>query len=81
MLVFTLLSCEKKTTDNQFEQNDLNEIFLKVVDSIYVDYRSYTSISEMGKHMCNKSGKWIGRNLVGQPKRDIAKSSKKYPQG
>lgn len=71
VLVFTLFGCEKKITDDQFEQNVLTEIFVKVVDSTYVDYRSYTSIPEMGEHMYDKNGKWIGRNLIGQHKRDI----------
>ena len=76
ILAFTLFSCEKKITNEQFEQNVWTEIFLKVVDSTYVDYRSYTSIPEMGENMYDKSGKWIGRSLIGQDKRDIERQIK-----
>jgi len=76
IVVFTLFSCEKKITDEQFEQNVLTEIFLKVVDSTYVDYRSYTSIPELGENMYDKGGKWIGRSLIGQHKRDIERQIK-----
>ena len=76
VLAFTLFSCEKKITNEQFEQNVWTEIFLKVVDSTYVDYRSYTSIPEMGENMYDKSGKWIGRSLIGQDKRDIERQIK-----
>ena len=71
VIVFTLFSCQKKITDEQFEQNVLNEIFLKVVDSTYQDRRLYTSLPEMGENMYDKNGKWIGRNLFRQHKSDI----------
>jgi hypothetical protein len=71
IMVFTLFGCEKKITDSQFEQDVLNEIFLKVVDSTYKDKRIYTSFPDMGEDMYDKNGKWIGHNLIGQHKRDI----------
>jgi hypothetical protein len=43
IVMSTLLSCEKKISDKQFEQDVLSEIFLKVVDSTYKDKRLYTS--------------------------------------
>lgn len=71
VVVFAFISCEKKITDEQFEQNVLSEIFLQVVDSTDVDNRLYTSIPEMGEDMYDKNGKWIGRELIGQHKKDI----------
>lgn len=71
ILAFTLVSCDKKITEEQFEQNVLSEIFLKVVDSTDVDNRLYTSIPEMGEDIYDKNGKWIGRELIGQHKIDI----------
>ena len=71
ILVFTLLSCEKTITDAQFEQDVFTEIFPNVVDSTYVGYRSYTSSPEMGEDRYDSKGKWIGRNLIGQHKRDL----------
>lgn len=76
IVVFILSSCEKKITDEQFEQNVFSEIFLKVVDSTYQDYRIYTSFPEMGEHMYDKNGKWIGRNLIGQRERDLKHRAK-----
>ena len=76
IVVFILFSCEKKITDEQFEQTVLSEIFLKVVDLTYKDYRIYTSLPEMGENMYDKNGKWIGRNLIGQHKRDIKHKAK-----
>lgn len=76
IVVFILSSCEKKITDEQFEQNVFSEIILKVVDSTYQDYRIYTSFPEMGEHMYDKNGKWIGRSLIGQRERDLKHSAK-----
>jgi len=76
VVAFTLFSCKKKITDEQFEQNVLTEIFLKVVDSTYKDRRIYTSFPEMGEDMYDKNGKWIGRSLIGQHKRDIEQKIK-----
>jgi hypothetical protein len=74
--VFILYSCEKKITDEQFEQNVFSEIFLKVVDSTYQDYRIYTSFPELGERIYDKNGKWIGRSLIGQRERDLKHSAK-----
>jgi len=71
VLAFTLFSCEKKITDEQFEQNVLTEIFLKVVDSTYMDKRIYTSFPGRGENIFDPNGKYIGRDTVGQYKRDI----------
>lgn len=71
VVVFTLFSCEKKISDKQFEQDVFNEVFLKVVDPTYKDRRIYTGFPERGEDMYDKNGKWIGRNLVGQQKRDF----------
>ena len=76
IVVFILFSCEKKITDEQFEQNVLSEIFLKVVDLTYKDHRIYTSLPEIGENMYDKNGKWIGRNPIGQHKRDIQHKAK-----
>lgn len=76
IVVFALLGCEKRNTDSEFEQDVLNEIFLKVVDSTYQDKRIYTSFPEMGEDMYDKKGKWIGRNLIEQRKRDIKHRAK-----
>lgn len=71
VVVFILFSCKKKITDEQFEQDVLTEIFLKVVDSTYKDKRLYTSFPEVGEDIFDKNGKWIGRNLSGEHNRDI----------
>jgi hypothetical protein len=76
MVVFMLFGCEKKITNEQFEQNVLSEIFVKVVDSTYQDYRILTSVSEMGERIYDKNGKWIGRSLIGQRERDLKRSAK-----
>ena len=76
IVVFTLFGCEKKNTHSEFEQAVLNEIFLKVVDSTYKDKRIYTSFPDMGEDMYDKNEKWIGRNLIGQHKRDIKHKAK-----
>ena len=76
IVVFILFSCEKKITDEQFEQNVFSEIFLKVVDSTYQDYRILTRVPEMGEHMYDKNGKWIGRSLIGQRERDLKHRAK-----
>jgi hypothetical protein len=71
IVVLTLFSCEKKVDEKQFEQDVLSEIFLKVVDSTYMDIRLYKNSPQMGEDIYDKNGKWIGRNLTGQKKRDI----------
>jgi hypothetical protein len=76
IVVFTFFSCEKKITDEQFEEEVLSQIFLKVVDSTYKDYRSYTSSPEIGEDMYDKDGKWIGRKLIGQHERDTKHEAK-----
>lgn len=76
ILVITLFGCGKKMTDQQFEQNVLTEIFSKVVDSTYEDRRLYTSFPAKGEDIYDKNGKWIGRNLVEQPKNGISRKAK-----
>jgi hypothetical protein len=71
VLVVTLLSCGKKITEEEFEQDVLAEIFLKVVDSTYKDKRVYTSFPEVGKDILDHNGNWIGKDTVGQYRRDI----------
>ncbi|MBG6233803.1 hypothetical protein IWX76_000358 [Pedobacter sp. CAN_A7] len=76
IVVFILFSCEKKITDEQFEQNVFSEIILKVVDSTYQDYRILTIVPEMGERIYDKNGKWIGRSLIGQRERDLKRKAK-----
>jgi hypothetical protein len=71
ILTFILFSCEKKITDEQFEQNVLDEIFLNVIDSTYKDKRLYTCFPEQGKDLYNEKGKWIGQDTTGQYQRDL----------
>ncbi|MGY4384888.1 hypothetical protein ACVWYN_001922 [Pedobacter sp. UYP24] len=71
IVVSIFLSCEKKITDEQFEQRVLSEIFVRVVDSTYKDKRVYASFPERGEDIYNKNGKWVGRDTIGQHKRDI----------
>lgn len=71
IIAFILFSCEKKITDEQFEQNVLSEIFLKVVDSTYKDKRLYTCFPKQGKNIYDQNGKWIGQDTTGQHQRDI----------
>lgn len=63
--------CEKKMTDVEFEQSVFDEIFLKIVDSTYIDQRIYSSFPDQGKPIYDKNGKWIGLDTVGQYQRDI----------
>ena len=71
IVVFTLFSCEQKITAEQFEQEVLTEIFLKIVDSTYKDKRLYTSFPDRGEDIFDHNGNWIGKDTVGQYKRDI----------
>ena len=71
LLVLTIFSCEKKVTEEEFEQDVLNEIFLKVVDSTYKDRRLYTSFPESGKDVFDHKGNWIGKDTVGQYRKDV----------
>lgn len=71
IIAFIFFSCEKKITDEQFEQNVLNEIFLKVVNSTYKDKRLYTCFPKRGEDIYDENGKWIGQDTTGQYQRDI----------
>lgn len=71
IVISTLFSCEKKISDNQFEQDVLSEIFLKVVDSTYKDRRLYTSFPTSAPVVYNQSGHRIETDSIGQHKRDI----------
>ncbi|MFP5080306.1 hypothetical protein [Pedobacter sp. JCM 36344] len=71
IIAIILFSCKKKITDEQFEQKVLSEIFLKVVDSTYMDQRLFMSFPERGKDIYDQNRKWVGRDLIGQHKRNI----------
>jgi hypothetical protein len=71
IVVTTLFSCEQPVTGEQLEREVLNEIFIKVVDSTYKDKRIYTSLPERGKDIFDHNGNWVGKDTVGQGKRDI----------
>jgi len=58
-------------TNEQFEQEVLTEIFAAVVDSTYLDKRTYTSFPEFGKAVYDQHGKWIGRDTAGQHNRNL----------
>ncbi len=42
ILILLLISCKKKISYIEFEQNVFDEVFLKIVDSTYKDKRLYT---------------------------------------
>tara|TARA_R110000868_G_scaffold7379_1_gene40222 strand:- start:191 stop:793 length:603 start_codon:yes stop_codon:yes gene_type:complete len=71
IIIVLLFSCEKKITAEEFEQNILNEIFIRIVDSTYKDKRLYTCFPERGKNIYNKNGNWIGQDTTGQKRRDM----------
>ena len=70
-LIFTLLGCKKKVSEEEFEKNVFDEVFLKIVDSTYIDKRLYTCFPEQGKPIYDKNGKWIGLDSIGQKQRDL----------
>lgn len=70
IVMSTLLSCEKKISDKQFEQDVLSEIFLKVVDSTYKDKRLYTSFPASAPFFYDQSRNPNGTDTIEQHKRD-----------
>jgi len=48
-LAFSFFSCEKKISQEEFEQNVFDQVFLKIVDSTYKDKRLYTYPLPSGK--------------------------------
>jgi len=70
IVIFILFGCEKKITAEQYEQNVLAEIFSKVVDLTYQDRRIYLNPPKSGEDIYDKNGKWIGRNLSPNHKKD-----------
>jgi hypothetical protein len=71
ILTFIFLGCEKKVSESEFEQNVFDEVFIKIVDSTYIDKRLYTCFPEQGKPIYDKNGKWIGLDSIGQKQRDL----------
>lgn len=71
MLLFVFLGCNKKVTNEEFEQNIFDELFVSIVDSTYKDQRLYTCFPEQGKPIYDKKGNWIGLDTVGQHQRDL----------
>jgi hypothetical protein len=71
VLVITLLRCEKNITKEEFKLDFFFDIFLKAVDSTYKDKRLYTSFPEIAKKIFDHNGNWIGKDTVGQYRRDI----------
>jgi hypothetical protein len=71
IVISTLLSCEKKISDKQFEQDVLSEIFLKVADSTYKDKRLYTSFPASAPLFYDQSEHPIALDSIEQHKRDI----------
>jgi len=72
VVVLMFFGCKQKISNEQFEQEVLSEIFLKVVDSTYTDKRIYTNFPKSGEAIYDHNGNWIGNDTVGQYKRDIA---------
>ncbi|MFV5700993.1 hypothetical protein ACM55F_03880 [Flavobacterium sp. XS2P12] len=71
LLIFSL-SCEKRNSVLEFEQNVFDQIFLNVVDLTYKDKRLYTLFPEVSpKLLYDKDGKWIGRDTTGQYQREV----------
>ena len=71
ILTFVFFGCEKKITEEEFEQNIFDKLFITIVDSTYTDQRLYTCFPEQGKPIYDKNGKWIGLDSVGQHQRDL----------
>lgn len=71
IVISTLLSCEKKISDKQFEQDVLNEIFLKVVDSTYKDRRLYTRFPASAPVSYDQSRSPVALDSIEQHNRDI----------
>ncbi|MEO6177134.1 MAG: hypothetical protein ABIP27_18415 [Flavobacterium circumlabens] len=71
ILSFILYGCEKKVSEAEFEQSVFDDVFIKIVDSTYIDKRLYTCFPEQGKPIYDKNGKWIGLDSTGQKQRDI----------
>ena len=70
ILTFLFCGCEKKVSEAEFEQNVFDEVFIKIVDSTYIDKRLYTLFPKQGKPIYDKKGKWIGLDSTGQKQRD-----------
>jgi hypothetical protein len=71
IVTFVFFGCEKKITEEEFEQNIFDKLFITIVDSTYVDQRLYTCFPEQGKPIYDKNGKWIGLDSAGQHQRDL----------
>lgn len=71
ILTFVFFGCEKKTTDEEFEQYVFDDLFITIIDSTNIDQRLYTCFPEQGKPIYDKNGKWIGLDSVGQHQRDL----------
>ena len=71
IVISTLLSCKKKISDKQFEQDVLSEIFLKVVGSTYKDRRLYTRFPASAPVFYDQTKDPIALDSIEQHKRDI----------
>lgn len=49
LIILFLISCQKKISSTELEQNVFDEIFLKIVDSTYKDRRLYLLFPEKNK--------------------------------
>jgi hypothetical protein len=68
---FAFLGCDRKITNEEFEQDVFDKLFITIVDSTYIDQRLYTCFPEQGKPIYDEKGKWIGLDTVGQHQRDL----------
>ena len=78
ILTFVFFGCEKKITEEEFEQKIFDKLFITIVDSTYTDQRLYTCFPEQGKPIYDKKGKWIGLDSIGQHQRDLECEIKRF---
>lgn len=64
VLFTTLISCEKKITDLEFEKNVMTEILPSLVDSICIDSRILRLPPPFGKAIYDKEDNYIGRDTT-----------------
>lgn len=78
ILIFVFFGCGNKITDEEFEQDIFDKLFITIVDSTYTDQRLHTCFPEQGKPIYNKNGRWIGFDTVGQHQRDLECELKRF---
>jgi hypothetical protein len=71
------LACDKSDNEVELQNEVVRDVFMQIIDSVYINRRIYTLFPENGKSIYDKKGKWLGYDSKSQQLRNKEWEAKK----